>query len=124
MEFPIPREKLQNIQSSVEEYVLQTNINKCIDDIKFRIIAHAYAPIPTHRGGMSNTQLKIDISHYHFAIPKEFVSSIISSSHPLTKATNPMKTHILVIKEKLIELFPGVRFETDPLMTYMLIDWS
>ena len=119
MKFPVSREQLRNIKKDVEDEILEHNIEKAIDNIKERIIVHAYY-------GLSNTKLKVDIPQtFRIVIPDKWRAyiRIDSSAHPLL-LFNPYKTHFEVIKEKLTELFPDVTFEIDPLKTYILIDWS
>ena len=125
MEFPVSREQLHNIKKNVEEDVIKYNIEKAIDNIKERIIMHAYQGTLPHLGGLSGTKLKVDISKFQIIIPDKWKAYIVinSSAHPLA-LFNPWKTHFEVIKEKLTELFPGVTFEVDPLKTYILVDWS
>ena len=125
MEFPVSREQLHNIKKNVEEDVIKYNIEKAIDNIKERIIMHAYQGTLPHLGGVSGTKLKVDISKFGIIIPDKWKGYIVinSSAHPLA-LVNPWKTHFEVIKEKLTELFPGVTFEIDPLKTYILVDWS
>ena len=130
MEFPVSREQLHNIKKNVEEYVIKYNIEKAIDNIKERIIMHAYQGTLPHLGGLSDTKLKVDISQFRIIIPDKWRGylQINSSANPLALFNpwkfNPWKTHLEVIKEKLTELFPGVTFEIDPLKTYILVDWS
>jgi hypothetical protein len=125
MEFPVSREQLHNIKKKVEEDVIKYNIEKAIDNIKERIIMHAYQGTLPHLGGLSGTKLKVDIPKFVIIIPDKWRGYLVitSSAHPLA-LFNPWKTHFEVIKGKLIELFPDVTFEIDPLKTYMLIDWS
>lgn len=125
MKFPVSREKLRNIKTDVEDEILEYNIEKAIDNIKERIIVHAYQGTLPHLGGVSGTKLKVDISKFEIIIPDKWRAYIIinRSTHPLA-FVNPWKTHFEVIKEKLTELFPDVTFEIDPLKTYILIDWS
>jgi len=125
MKFPINREKLQNIKKDVEEEIIECNVEEIINSIKVRILMHAYQGTLSHLGGISNTKLKIDIPKFRIIFPdnlKNYIQ-ITSSAHPLA-SFNPWKTHFEVIKGKLAELFPGVTFETDPLKTYILVDWS
>jgi hypothetical protein len=125
MKFPVSREQLRNIKNDVEDEVLEHNIEKAIDNIKERIIMHAYQGTIPHLGGLSNTKLKVDISQFRIVIPDKWRGylQIHSSAHPLA-FVNPWKTHFEVIKGKLTELFPDVTFEIDPLKTYILVDWS
>lgn len=125
MKFPVSREQLQDIKKDVEDDIIEYNIEKVIDNIKEHIIMHAYQGTLPHLGGLSGTKLKVDISQFRIVIPDKWRSymAISSSAHPLA-LFNPYKTHFEIIKEKLRELFPGVSFETDPLKTYMLVDWS
>jgi hypothetical protein len=125
MKFPVSREKLRNIKTDVEDEILEYNIEKAIDNIKERIILHAYQGTLPHLGGVSGAKLKVDISKFRIIIPDKWRGYLVipSSAHPL-ELVNPYKTHFEVIKEKLTELFPGVTFEIDPLKTYILIDWS
>jgi hypothetical protein len=121
MKFPVSREQLHNIKKDVEDEILEHNIEKAIDNIKERIIIHAY-----HLGGLSNTKLKIDITvRFQIIIPDKWRAyiQINSSAHPLAMV-NPYRTHFEVIKGKLTELFPDVTFEIDPLKTYILVDLS
>jgi hypothetical protein len=123
MKFPVSREQLRNIKKDVEDEILEHNIEKAIDNIKERIIIHAYQGI---LGGLSDTKLKIDIPvRFQIIIPDKWRAyiQINSSAHPLAMV-NPYRTHFEVIKGKLTELFPDVTFEIDPLKTYILIDWS
>ena len=125
MEFPVSREQLHNIKKKVEEDVIKYNIEKAIDNIKERIIMHAYQGTAPHLGGLSGTKLKVDIPKFETVIPDKWRGYLVipSSAHPLA-LFNPLKTHFEVIKGKLIELFPDVTFEIDPLKTYILIEWS
>jgi hypothetical protein len=125
MNFPVCREQLRNIKKDIEDYIIEYNIEKVIDNIKERIIMHAYQGTLSHLGGISNTKLKIDISQFRIVIPDKWRAyiQINSSAHPLA-LVNPWKTHFELIKGKLTELFPDVTFEIDPLKTYILIDWS
>jgi hypothetical protein len=66
MKFPVSREQLRNIKKDVEDEVLEHNIEKVIDNIKERIIMHAYHQ---NLGGLSNTKLKIDIPERFRTIP-------------------------------------------------------
>jgi hypothetical protein len=119
MKFPVSREQLRNIKKDVEDEIIEYNIEKAVDNIKERIIVHAYY-------GLSNTKLKVDIPvRLQNIIPDKWRAyiRIDSSAHPLL-LFNPYKTHFEVIKGKLIELFPDVTFEIDPLKTYILIDCS
>lgn len=119
MKFPVCREQLRSIKKDVEDEILEYNIEKAIDNIKERIIMHAYY-------GLLNTTLKVDIPQpFRIIIPDKWrhYLQINTSAHPLA-FINPWKTHFEVIKGKLTELFPGVTFEVDPLKTYLLIDWS
>jgi hypothetical protein len=126
MKFPITREQLHNIKKDVEEEIIQCNIEEIIENIKVRILMHAYQGTLLQLGGLTNAKLKIDISQrFQIIIPDNLKRYIYinSSAHPLA-SFNPWKTHLEIIKETLRELFPGVSFETDPLKTYILIDWS
>jgi hypothetical protein len=126
MKFPVCREQLRNIKKDVEDEILEYNIEKAIDNIKERIIMHAYQGTYPHLGGISNTRLKIDITvRFQIIIPDKWRAymQINSSAHPLA-LVNPYRSHFEVIKGKLTELFPDVTFEIDPLKTYILIDWS
>lgn len=125
MNFPVCREQLRNIKKDVEDAILEHNIEKAIDNIKERIIIHAYQGTLPHLGGVSGTKLKVDISKFVIVIPDKWRAyiRIDTSAHPLA-FVNPWKTHFEVIKGKLTELFPDVTFEIDPLKTYILIDWS
>ena len=125
MKFPVSREQLRNIKKDVEDEIIEHNIEKAVDNIKERIIMHAYQGTLSHLGGVSVTKLKIDISQFRIVIPDKWRAyiAITSSTHPLA-LFNPWKTHFEVIKGKLTELFPDVTFEIDPLKTYILIDWS
>ena len=116
MKFPVCREQLRNIKKEVEDEILEHNIEKAIDNIKERIIMHAYY-------GLSNTQLKFDIPpQFRIVIPDKWLH-YLQIAHPLA-IVNPYRTYFEVIKGKLTELFPDVTFEIDPLKTYILIDWS
>jgi hypothetical protein len=125
MKFPVCREQLRNIKKDVEDEILEHNIEKAIDNIKERIIIHAYQGTIPHLGGVSDTRLKFDISQFRIIIPDKWRAyiQINSSAHPLA-LVNPWKTHFEVIKGKLTELFPDVTFEIDPLKTYILVDFS
>ena len=124
MKFPVSREQLRNIKKGVEDEILEHNIEKAIDNIKERIIMHAYQGTLPHLGGVSATKLKVDIHQFRIVIPDKWRAiQINSSAHPLAMV-NLWKTHFEIIKEKLTELFPDVTFEIDPLKTYILIDWS
>jgi hypothetical protein len=124
MKFPVCREQLRNIKKDVEDEIIEHNIEKAIDNIKERIIMHAYQGTIPHLGGVSDTRLKFDISQFRIIIPDKWRAylQIHTSAHPLAHI-NPWKTHFEVIKGKLTELFPDVTFEIDPLKTYILIDW-
>ena len=126
MKFPITREELHNIKKDVDEEIIQCNIEEIIENIKVRILMHAYQGTFPHLGGITATKMEIDIpQRFQIIIPdnlKRYIY-ISSSAHPLA-SFNPWKTHFEIIKQKLMELFPGVSFETDPLSTYMVIDWS
>jgi len=126
MNFPVCRQQLRNIKKDVEDEIIEHNIEKAIDNIKERIIMHAYQGTYEHLVGLSNTKLKVDIPQtFRTIIPDKWRAylQIHSSAHPLA-LVNPWKTHFEVIKGKLTELFPDVTFEIDPLKTYILIDWS
>ena len=120
MEFPVSREQLHNIKKNVEEDIIKYNIEKIIDNIKERIIMHAYQGTLSHRE-LSGTILKVDISNFRTDFPDKWRAYIKNNS---SAQFNPWKTHFEVIKEKLTGLFPGVTFEIDPLKTYILVDWS
>ena len=137
MKFPVSREQLQDIKKDVEEEIIEYNINSIVESIQYRIIGRAYSFCHhQYTGGAISavsvnyndpwrynpTKLKIDINpHSRFEIPNKWRAYI---NHISLAASNPWRTHFEIIKEKLIELFPGVSFETDPLKTYMLVDWS
>lgn len=139
MRFPITREQLQDIKKDVEEEIIEYNINSIVESVQYRIIGRAYSCCTYHYGmpavavdvsvSLSNyndqynptTKLKIDIHNSRFEIPTKWRLYI---NHTSLAASNPWRTHFERIKGKLMELFPGVSFETDPLKTYMLVDWS
>ena len=125
MKFPISREQLRDIQKDVENAIVQDNIDLIVNNIKGQILSHAYQPLPMHMGGISKTQLRIDISKFHFTIPNNSLVRIHTNDilHRLLQ-NNPLRTHYEVIKQRLMELFPDVSFETDPLQTYILVDWT
>lgn len=122
MKFPVCREQLRNIKKEVEDEIIEHNIEKAIDNIKERIIMHAYQGTLPHLGGVSGTKLKVDISKFVIVIPDKW-RHYLQIAHPLAMV-NPYRTYFEVIKGKLTELFPDVTFEIDPLKTYILIDWS
>jgi hypothetical protein len=137
MRFPITREQLQDIKKSVEDEIIEYNINSIVESIQYRIIGRAYsfchqqytggaisAVTVNHSDSWSYnpTKLKIDINpNSRFEIPNKLKHNI---NYISLAASNPWRTHFEIIKQKLMELFPGVSFETDPLKTYMLVDWS
>jgi hypothetical protein len=134
MKFPITREQLHNIKKDVEEDVIEYNIDLIVNSIQSRVIAHAYSfchhqyaggAIPAVIGNYNvpcPTKLKIDIpQRFQIIIPDKWRPYM--AAHYLA-LINPWKTHFEIIKQKFMELFPGVSFETDPLKTYILIDWS
>lgn len=137
MKFPINREKLQDIKKDVEEEIIEYNINSIVESVQYRIIGRAYSfchhqytggaisAVPANYNDTwryNSTKLKIDINpNSRFEIPTKWRVYI---NHTPLSASNPWETHFEIIKQKLMELFPGVSFETDPLKTYMLIDWS
>lgn len=125
MKFPLTREHLKNINKYVQEDIVEHTIETLVNDIKDHIIAHAHTPFRKEQGGVSRTALKIDISVGLYCIPNKWVEYIHQqTSHLSFVCQNPYKDHLEVIKQKLMDLFPGVSFETDPLNTYLLIDWS
>ena len=109
----------------MEDEIVEHNIEKAVDNIKERIILHAYQGTLSHLGGVSATKLKVDIPQFRIVIPDKWRHYLVidSSAHPLA-LVNPYRSHFEIIKEKLTELFPGVTFEIDPLKTYILIEWS
>jgi len=125
MNSPITRQQLQNIKKYVEEDILQHNIERIVTATKERIIAHAFIPRREDQGGISRTTLKIDLSQFRIDFSYKYFEPPTSGNHPLFEMNrNLWKTHMHVIIDKLIDLFPGVSFQTDPLRTYILIDWS
>lgn len=135
MKFPITREQLHDIKKDVEEDVIEYNIDLIVNSIQSRVIAHAYSfchhqyaggaipcVIGKHNVVPCLTKLKIDSpQRFQIIIPDKWRPYM--AAHYFT-LINPWKTHFEIIKEKLMELFPGVSFETDPLKTYILIGWS
>jgi hypothetical protein len=138
MKFPITREELRNIKKDVEEEIIQCNIEEIIENTKVRILMHAYSFCHhQYAGGAMScvgvnyndpwrnnpTKLKIDVPQRFQIIIPDNLKGYIQLNHYLA-SFNPWKTHFEIIKQTLMELFPGVSFETDPLKTYMLVDWS
>jgi hypothetical protein len=70
MKFPITREELHNIKKDVDEEIIQCNIEEIIENIKMRILMHAYQGTFPHLGGISATKMEIDIpQRFQIIIP-------------------------------------------------------
>lgn len=118
MEFPMNRQRLQDIRKEIEDDVVEKSIEGIVNDIKEQIIAHAYFPCLEHLGGISKTKLKITRSDYHGFRRSVWIKGF---GIPFTEM---LKTHFDLILNKLQTLFPDVSFQLDPLKTYILVDWS
>lgn len=118
MEFPMNRQRLQDIRKEIEDDAIEKCIEGIVNDIKEQIIAHAYFPCLEHLGGISKTKLKITISPY-----SAFKRSVWIKGFGISFA-EMLKTHVDLILNKLQTLFPDVSFQLDPLKTYILVDWS
>lgn len=121
MEFPISRQRLQDICKEIEDDILKRSVDSVVDMIKYSILSHAYYPFQEHLGGISKTKLKININ-YNFRLDKDPYMYTNSMNHP--PPIYPWKTHSDVILGKLQTLFPDVSFNIDILKTYILVDWS
>jgi len=122
MEFPISRQRLQDIRKEIEDDILKRSVDSVVDRIKYSILSHTYSPFPEHLGGITKTKLKININ-YNFRFDKDPLYMYPNPmNHPLP--IYPWKTHSDVILGKLQTLFPDVSFNIDILKTYILVDWS
>lgn len=117
MEFPMNRQRLQDIRKEIEDDAIEKCIEGIVNDIKEQIIAHAYFPCLEHLGGISKTKLKIIGSLYGGSRSLWIKGFGISFAEML-------KTRFDLILNKLQTLFPDVSFQLDPLKTYILVDWS
>lgn len=118
MEFPMNRQRLQDIRKEIEDDAIEKCIEGIVNDIKEQIIAHAYFPCLEHLGGISKTKLKITRSNYGGGSRSVWLNGVGISF------TDTLKTRFDLILNKLQTLFPDVSFQLDPLKTYILVDWS
>jgi hypothetical protein len=122
MEFPMNRQRLQDIRKEIEDDFVEKYIKGIVNDIKEQIIAHAYFPRLEHLGGISKTKLKITVTRYSSGdcLRNIWINNFVIN----TSFAEMLKTRFDLILNKLQTLFPDVSFQLDPLKTYILVDWS
>jgi hypothetical protein len=136
MNFPISRERLQNIAKEFEEAQIQKYINSIVDYIKELIIIKAYTDSPkqnpqlgspncgNHVNGKQNmyNMLKLDLPLPYQQ--RNRISGSLFENDAYLPPYNDWKKYLSTIIERLQAIFPGVTFQVDPLKTYLLVDWS
>jgi hypothetical protein len=132
MQFPITRERLQNLSKEFEEAQIKKFINIVVECVKHSILVKAYddSPNKTPTGNAIAARVANNNKPKMLKLNLPLQPSI--SGYPLpnqekltyTPPYNQWNSYLPVILERLHELFPDVSFQVDPLKTYLLIDWS
>ena len=138
MKFPITRESLQAfdyVQNKAEkdEIAMQNHITLLVQDICGQI-EHILSWTMSAPGGQCRTQSSINnaqLAHQHMMIHKRFVWNGIKNIR--TRPSECTGRYVVEADEsilrsrlldKLRETFIGCDIITDPLKTYLIIDWS
>jgi hypothetical protein len=113
MEYPISKARLQNFYQEWVELERTKHVNKIVDDITQRVLAHAteYSRPNKHMrvsGGMESYRRYVHQSNFRMQNHHE----------------HPVDTYMPMILVKLRERFPDCRIDMDPLQTYIIVDWS
>ena len=132
MQFPMTRERLQNLSKEFEEAQTQKFINILVENIKHSILVKAYNDSPNKTptdGAISVKSLKKDTPKMlKLDLPLQPSGSVyhLHNQEKLiyTPPYNKWNSYLPVILDRLQESFPDVTFQVDPLKTYLLIDWS
>jgi len=131
MEPPFTRERLHNLKAEVDAKMAEEKLQKTVDDIKKSILWVVLNPTSTPSGGLGAvsrlehergappiyTKALITFNKIRYATPINPVTGnadMNGGGHP------PLST----VVERVKAIFPDCTFQTDPLNTYMIIDWS
>lgn len=134
MQFPITRERLQNLTKEFEEDQIKNFINNTVEDVKNAILEKAYndslekayydSPNSNAIPAASLRNNKLKMLKLNLPLQASPYSKNRITNPIFTPPYNQWNSYLPVILEKLQELFPDVSFQVDPLKTYLLIDWS
>jgi hypothetical protein len=132
MQFPITRERLQNLSKEFEEDQTQKFITILVENIKHSILMKAYhdSPnkTPTEYGIGARTPSKDKPKMLTLTLPLQL--SVGGYQNPNQEKLiyippyNQLNSYLPIILKRLEESFPDVSFQVDPLKTYLLVDWS
>lgn len=137
MEFPMNRQRLQDIRKEIEDDAIEKCIDYFVDNVIECILRHAYKTsslpveppnyIHSSMYGHPTRQVKIDIQQQISMLGnfKQKYFNMVSFHEVIINSNkNIIKERLQVILNKLQTLFPDVSFQIDPLKTYILVDWS
>jgi hypothetical protein len=133
MNFPISRERLQNLSKEFEESQVNEFIKFIVDEIKTSILMKAYTDSPDNTPGLQSSSITLIpgqtlTKKIKLTLPLQVSYQTLARHNRLNQAWLPppcqWNSYLPTILEKLQELFPYVTFQVDPLKTYLLIDWS
>jgi hypothetical protein len=114
MEFPITKNRLQNITDELYLIYIEKYISEIVEYLTNEIFKAASRPFQT------KLQIYINniISYNHYK-PPEFILKPIQLN-----GGKRIMEHITEILNKLQERFPDTVICLDPMKTYFFIDWS
>jgi hypothetical protein len=137
MEFPMNRQRLQDIRKEIEDDFVEKCIDYFVDNVSECILRHAYKtsslpfepPNYIHGSmyGHPKRQVKIDIQEQISMLcnfKQKYFNMVSFHEVIINSNKNIIKERLQVILNKLQTLFPDVSFQLDPLKTYILVDWS
>lgn len=115
MDGPITCEQLRNICKMYDDNELKKHIDSEVSRIKKEVIAYAY-----HQQAKTSSRpgavVAADMKNKYKAQPR------LKEFEPRLGITGTLVTQRVV--DGLKEVFPDMRIVTDPLNTYILLDWS
>ena len=119
MEPPFTRERLRNIVDEVKENQREETIQKTAVGIMDAILSislqRGYNRQSVVQHGKTKAVLHFDKIGY--AYPQ----GMIEQQYAYQSGKNPLLPEVIA---RVKTMFPDSKFETDPLNTYMVIDWS
>ena len=130
MEPPFTRERLHNLKVEVDAKMVEDRLQKTVDEIKQSILWVALNPNSTPGGGLGAVSR---LEHERGAAPIYTKALITFNKIRYAMPINPVtgrpeqingNPSLSVVVDRVKAMFPDCVFQTDPLNTYMIIDWS
>jgi hypothetical protein len=112
MEFPITKNRLQNIIDELYVIHIEKYISETVEYLTYEIFKQASRPF------QKNLQIYINTISINYK-PPEFIIR-----HQRANGRIQITDHIIEILNKLKERFPDTVICLDPMKTYFFIDWS